>query len=178
MKKSIFLVCVAVALLFSSCASFQSTVKAPKFTSVDRLYQIKPGNSYDMVTQTLGCDPYNLLSNQQDGYAIYLYKYKKVEREIDSKQAKVLDQRGGETAGMEIYNPKLEDAILIFKDNKLESIITVQGRKDSPSIVMLNNTLFQITKENGKYIIVPTEMKPAEEEKPAGGIMAIPGKKK
>ena len=180
MKKSIFFVCMAVALVFSSCASFQSTVQAPKFTSVDRLCQIQPGNSYDMVTQTLGCDPYNLLSIQQDGYAIYLYKYKFIERELEGDQAKILNQRGGETAGMEVYVPKIEDAILIFKDNKLESVLTVQGKKDSPSWVMLHNTVFEISKEKGKYVIIPTEIKESEceEEKSAGGLLNFSGKKK
>ena len=175
MKKSILFLCVAVAaaFVFSSCAT---TTKAPKFTSVDRLCQIQPGNSYDMVVQTLGCEPYNLLSNQQDGYAVYLYKYKFVEREIDSKQAKMLDQRGGETAGVEVYNSKTDDVILIFKDRKLESVFTVQGRKDSPSLLMLNNTLYEISKEKGKYILVPTAIKEPEAEKT--GVIALPGKKK
>ena len=144
-------------------------VQSPKFTSVDRLLQVQPGQSFQTVVQTLGCDPYNLLSNQADGYAIYLYKYKFTEREIKATDSEILNQRGGETAGMEVYNSKMEDVILVFKDNKLETIVSVQGRKESPVIVLFHNTLFEITKEKGKYVIIPTTMELPKEEK-AGGL--------
>lgn len=170
MKKSILFASVVMAvLLFGSCSSTSNMVQSPKFTSVDRLLQVQPGQSFQTVVQTLGCDPYNLLSNQADGYAIYLYKYKFTEREIKATDSEILNQRGGETAGMEVYNSKMEDVILVFKDNKLETIVSVQGRKESPVIVLFHNTLFEITKEKGKYVIIPTTMELPKEEK-AGGL--------
>lgn len=181
MKKSILFVSVAMAiLLLGGCSSTSNMVQAPKFTSVDRLVQIHPGQSFQTVVQTLGCEPYNLLSNQADGYAIYLYKYKFTEREIKASDSQILNQRGGETAGMEVYNSKMEDVILIFKDNKLESVVSTQGRKESPVIVLFHNTLFEITKEKGKYVIIPTSMEIQKEEKAGvlGNIPLLGGKKK
>jgi len=181
MKKSILFVSVVmIALLFGSCSTGSNMVQSPKFTSVDRLCQIQPGQSYQTVVQVLGCDPYNLLSNQADGYAIYLYKYKFTEREVKAEDSQIFNQRGGETAGMEVYNSKMEDVILVFKDSKLETVVTTQGRKDSPAIVLFHNTLFEITKEKGKYIIVPTTMEAPKEEKAGGLGVNIPmlGKKK
>ncbi len=175
MKKNLLFVCLLAvsAVMFSSCSTEErvsepsgSYVKSIKFTSVDKLFQIQPGNTYDVVVQTLGCEPYNILSNQKDGYAIYVYKYKLLERQIKAEDVEVLDQRGGETAGVEVYNPKIEDVYLVFKNNVLESFITSQGRQESAQFVLMNNTLYKITKENGTYEIhAEMEMKEPEPQK-------------
>lgn len=175
MKKNLLFVCLLAvsAVMFSSCSTEErvsepsgSYVKSIKFTSVDKLLQIQPGNTYDVVVQTLGCEPYNILSNQKDGYAIYVYKYKLLERQIKAEDVEVLDQRGGETAGVEVYNPKIEDVYLVFKNNVLESFITSQGRQESAQFVLMNNTLYKITKENGTYEIhAEMEMKEPEPQK-------------
>lgn len=171
MKKSIlFVFAIALAaIIFSSC---NAESQFAKFTSSDRLYQVQPGNSYETVVSTLGCEPYNLLSKQADGYDIYVYKYKIVERKFS---AKMINERGSESAGTEVYKGKEETAFVIFKDNKLESIVTGEGRKDAPKLVMMNNTLFEISKNaKGEYIIVPTSTEAPKEE---GGLLNM-GKKK
>lgn len=176
MKKNLLLIVgltLMSAVMISSCSTGEKVeepkdayVKDIKFTSVDKLLLIQPGNTYDVVVQTLGCEPYNLLSNQKDGYAIYVYKYKLLQREIKAEDAEVLNQRGGETAGIEVYNPKIEDAYLVFKNNVLESIMTTQGRQESAQFVLMNNTLYKITKENGSYVIhAEMEMKEPEPKK-------------
>lgn len=156
MKKNLFFAIVSLALLACSCSSALNlsapNLSAPKFTSTDKLLQVQPGNSYDVVVQTLGCEPYNLLSNQKDGYLVCVYKYKLVEREFKADAADaVLNQRGGETAGMEVYNPTVQDAYLVFKDNKLESIVTSYGLDKVTPLVLFNNTLYKITKETVPY---------------------------
>lgn len=160
MKKSIlFLSAIIIAAMFSSC---QTGSQFAKFTSSDRLYQAKIGNSYETVVSTLGCEPYNLLSKQADGYDIYVYKYKLVERKFD---AKMINERGSENAGVEVYKAKEETAYLVFKDNKLESIVTGEGRKDAPQLIMLNNTLYAVSKNaNGEYVIIPTTTQAPKEE--------------
>ena len=162
MKKSmLFLAAAVVAILFASC---NTTAQFAKFTSSDRLYQVQTGNSYETVVSTLGCEPYNLLSKQADGYDIYVYKYKIVERKFS---AKLINERGSESAGQEVYKGKEETAFLIFKDNKLESIVTGEGRKDAPNLVMLNNTLYEISKNaKGEYIILPTTTQAPKEDAP------------
>lgn len=170
MKKIILLCAVAVmALLMSSC-SVMSGSQYPKYTSSDRLYQLRVGDSYETVVSTLGCEPYNLLSKQADGYDIYVYKYKIVERKFD---AKAINNRGSETAGSEVYKGKEEIAYMVFKNNKLESVTTSEGRKDAPQLIMLHNTLYELTKNaKGEYIIVPTTTQAPKQES------VIPIKKK
>ena len=158
----LFFAAVSVALLFTSC---NTESQFAKFTSNDRLYQIQTGNSYETVVSTLGCEPYNLLSKQADGYDIYVYKYKIVERKFS---AKIINERGSESAGQEVYKGKEETAFLIFKNNKLESVVTGEGRKDATNLVMLNNTLYEISKNaKGEYIVVPTTIQTPKEDAPA-----------
>lgn len=166
MKKIFTILSIATVIAFaaSSCSTMSGTTQIPKFTTSDQLYQLKTGNTYETVISTLGCNPYNLLSKQADGYEVYVYKYKIVERKIDSE---VLNTRGGESAGEEVYNSKIENVFLIFKDNKLESVITDEGRSDSPKIVMLHNTIYELTKNsNGEYILVPTTLDTSKQESP------------
>jgi len=172
MKKFYLLISVVVmAFCFSSCST---SVQVAKFTSVDKLYQLPMESTYEATTQILGCDPYNLLTKQADGYSIYVYKYKIVERKI--KDASVLNDRGAEATGTDVYNPNMAEALLIFKDNKLKSIITDEGRKSSHSLVMFDNTLFEISKNrDGKYIIIPVS---ADVPKDAAGLSLPFGKKK
>lgn len=147
------------AVLF--CTFFMEscrTVQTPKFTNVERLCKVQPGQSYETVVQTLGCDPYNILSNQADGYAIYLYKYKLAEREISAGDAEVFNRAGGETTGINVYNPKMQEVILVFKNGQLESLISMDGISNSPTVVMLNNTLYKISKDKDEYILVPTDL--------------------
>lgn len=170
MKKHLLIVC-AVALSLLALSGCNTQGQFAKFTSSDRLYQVQIGNSYETVVSTLGCEPYNLLCKQRDGYDIYVYKYKIVERMFS---ANIINDRGSEAAGSEVYKDKLENAILIFKDNKLESIITGEGRKDGSQIVMIHNSIYEISKNaKGEYIIVPTSIE-AEKD---GGLLQIKKKK-
>ena len=171
MKKTIIILGAIIisALSFTSC----KTVQAAKFTSVENLYQLKLNSSFEEVNSLLGSKPYNILSNQIEGYTIFTYKYKFVERKVNPS---LINSRGGETTGTEVYNGKEQTVFLFFKANKLESFVTTDGRKDSPVLIMLNNTLYSITKDKDKYISVPTTVEDAKES----GIPSIPsfGKKK
>ncbi len=158
MKKimTIFGATIISALCFTSC----KIVQVPKFTSVENLYQLKLNSSLDEVISLLGSKPYNILSTQIDGYTIFTYKYKFVERKVNPK---IINSRGGETTGTEVYNGKEQTVFMFFKSNKLESFVTSDGRKDSPALIMLNNTLYTITKDKDKYVILPTSSEEPKE---------------
>jgi hypothetical protein len=150
------------AFTFTSC----KTIQVPKFTSVENLYQLKLNSSLESVIALLGSKPYNILSNQLDGYVIYTYKYKLVERKVNPA---LINNRGGETTGTEVYNGKEQTVFLFFKSDKLEGFVTTDGRKDSPILIMLSNTLYSITKDKDKYILVPsTTEEPKESTLPFG----------
>jgi hypothetical protein len=152
MKKTnlFFGIAALMAFVFASC----KVVQAPKFTSVENLYSIKLGCSFDAMVSTLGSKPYDMYMNQSDGYTIYTYKYKNVERKINPN---ALNQRGGEVTGNEVYNSKEQTAYFLFKNDKLESFTTTNGRKDGSALIMINNTLFTISKDKDKYTVIPAK---------------------
>ena len=158
MKKTItiFGAIMISALFFTSC----KTVQVAKFTSVENLYQLKLNSSLDEVISLLGSKPYNILSNQIDGYKLVTYKYKFVERKVNPK---LINSIGGETTGTEVYSGKEQTVFMFFKANKLDSFVTTDGRKDSPALIMLNNSLYAITKDKDKYIVVPTTVEDSKE---------------
>lgn len=154
MKKIMLIYCapfILVALVFTSC----KTIQTAKFTSVENLYRLKLGTTLDSVVTQLGSLPYNILSSQIDGYTIYSYQYKCIDREVSPE---LVNKKGGETIGTEVYNKRQQTAFLFFKDRRLESFITSEGKKDGAVLVTLNNTLYVIarTKERDKYVITPT----------------------
>ena len=157
-------------LLASSILTSCSSTKVAKFTSAENLYKLKLNSSLQSVIAVLGSQPYNILSNQIDGYTIYTYKYKRVERKVNPK---LIHERGGETTGTEVYNGKEQTVYLFFKSDKLEAFVTSDGRKDSPALIMLNNTLYELTKNKDKYIMVPSSI-----EAPKGNGMPLGKKKK
>ena len=121
-----------------------STVQVAKFASVENLCLLNLNSTLDDVISILGSKPYNVLSSQVDGYTIYTYLYKLVERNVNPG---LINQKGGETSGMEVYNEQLHTVFLFFKNNKLESFITSDGQGNSPMLIMLNNNLYRITKD-------------------------------
>ena len=164
MKKTklILLTTFFAALLVASC----KLVQVPKFTTSDNLLKIELNSSLEDVVQTLGCNPYNMLSSQVDGYTIYQYKYKMVERKVSPK---MINQRGGEIIGTDVYNPRQQDLLLFFKEGKLETFITTEGKNNSRADIKLANTIYVITRDRDSYTL---EVKvPKEDSKKESGFL-------
>ncbi len=140
-----------LAVILPSC----KTVQVPKFTSIDNVLTLTINSTIQDVENKLGCKPYNIYSNQKDGYTIYVYKYKVLERKVNPK---MVNKIGGEIIGTDVYNGKENNLYLYFTGGKLESLITTDGRKDSNVLLLLNNTLSAISQDKGKYILVPTNL--------------------
>ncbi len=137
-------------VLFSpSCTPLR---QAPKFASVENVMSLKLNFSLAEVISTLGSRPYNIYYHQEDGYTIYTYKYKLVERKVKPMW---LNSRGGETNGIEVYSGKLHTLYLLFKDGKLETFVTSDGRDDAAALIMLNNTVYKISTERDSFILNP-----------------------
>jgi len=149
--KYLFLNLMILAIILPSC----KTVQVPKFTSIDNVLTLTINSTIQDVENKLGCKPYNIYSNQKDGYTIYVYKYKVLERNVNPK---IVNKIGGETVGNDVYNGKENNLYLYFTGGKLESLITTDGRKDSNVLLLLNNTLSAISQDKGKYILVPTNL--------------------
>lgn len=149
-KKTFILTTLVAALALTGCSS---TKQMARFTSVENLFVLKPGITYEKMLEQLESKPYDIYFNQENGYVIYEYKYRTIERKIDKNR---VNYRGAETVGEEIYARRLSTVLLFFKDNKLETFITDKGEKNGSWIVWLNNTLYTVAKDKeGKYIFTP-----------------------
>lgn len=145
------------------------TIQVAKYSSVENVLDLRINNSLEEVISKLGTKPYNVYSSQKEGYTIYVYKYKVVERKVSPK---LVNSRGGETTGTEVYNGKEHTLFLMFKEGRLESYVTTDGRKDSNPLIMLNNTLYTISSDKSKYVIIPVTT-----EEPSSGPSLPFGKK-
>ena len=134
----------------------------PKFVNMKQIMGLEMGSTLAEVKSELGSNPYDILSSQQFGYTIYVYKYKVSERKVKPKLVNLI---GGETIGDEVYNGKLKNLYLFFKFNKLETIVSGEGRNSSAEMELLNNTLYVLAKDKEKHFVVPEDWK---EKEPAG----------
>ncbi|HPE87043.1 MAG: hypothetical protein PHU97_04450 [Bacteroidales bacterium] len=147
-KSGFFALGIALFSLTLISCSPTSTITTAKFTSIDRIFNLKLNTSLNEVVTVLETEPYNVLSSQIDGYTIYSYKYKLIEREIDPK---FITKRGNESTGEEVYNADEHDLFLFFKDGLLQSYITTEGRQDSPVLINLNSNIYALTLAKGEY---------------------------
>lgn len=149
--KYILLKLIILIIILPSC----KTVQVPKFASIDNVLTLTLNSTIQDVENKLGCKPYNIYSNQKDGYTIYVYKYKVLERKVNSK---IVNKIGGETVGTDVYNGKENNLYLYFSGGKLESLITTDGRKESNVLLLLNNTILAVSQDKSKHILVPTTL--------------------
>ena len=120
---------------FSSC----KVVQTSKFASSDQLLKVELNSTLDDVIAVLGTKPYNILGSQTDGYTIYQYHYKLVERTIDFNS--------------KTYNSDKQDLLLFFRDNKLESFVTTEGQSNVQYDIKLANTLYVISENRDGYTL-------------------------
>ncbi len=166
--KKIIIIISAVTLLLSSCSTQSKT--SAKFTSIEKVINLKLNSSLEETIETLGCSPYNLYSSQLNGYTVYEYKYKLVERTISPYK---MNEIGSETDGKESYNPAEQKLFLFFKEGKLEAFVTQEGEGRSVPLVLLNNRIYSVSTDKGvlKLDVPATDTK-------SKSLPSLPGRKK
>jgi hypothetical protein len=65
---------VVVASLLTSCY-----VQHPRYSKMDQVLLLNPGQTMDTVSKILGTKPYDLVSKKDSGETVYLYKYRREE---------------------------------------------------------------------------------------------------
>lgn len=99
-------------LLIVSCST---TVQLPKFTTIDKVVQIKHGMIRDQVELKLGISPYDIKDIDAQGSITVLYKYKVLDRKVEPDN--IQPTNGKETWG---YNGDLY--VVYSKDEKVISV--------------------------------------------------------
>ncbi len=113
----------------SSCAVVsapKTTKQAPRFTTVDKVLQLKVGMTYKEVVKTLGSPAYDMqFLSYETNQTVYLWYYKKIERLEDPAKMKT---KAGAASGEEVIT-KLQKIYITFDDGKkLTGAVTDTGK--------------------------------------------------
>ena len=163
MKKiiAIFSMVALFGLVVTSCSTPKELHS--KFVNVERVMTVPMGSSYDEVVRYFGSSPYEMLSRQLDGYQIFVWNYRVVDREVSASE---YNSKGGESSGNEKYVGELKTVYALFKNDKLMDLITDEGSVRSPELLLITNTIYQVTKDAKGYSVDKLEYsKPVIEKK-------------
>ena len=127
--KNVILFFTFLAIL-SSC----SQIIVPYHTTVDKITNVKPGMSKQNVVATLGINPYEIYHGVEEGCEIHHFKYKLKEKYFGTLNS------FGNIQGVDRYvNPS--DLYVYYRDDKMESLITDNGKDLSSSILSFADEL-------------------------------------
>ena len=134
-----------IAIVYSSCTYFI----APPYTSVNELIKVRKGMTISKVNEVLGIQPYDIYTVQDDGGTILVYNYRIKERKmsVNGNFAKVTKSERGQKEGIDWYGEPSRVYILFEEDN-VASLITDHGREDAELLMITNNNLQLISRED------------------------------
>jgi hypothetical protein len=145
MKINLFLL-VLLFLLFG-CSRWI----APPYTTVSILSKVEIGMNINQVKETLGIEPYDVyFTNEKDFVVIYHYRVKDRIMKISGNYNNDIHSENSQLAGKDWYGDDYL-AYFYFKDESLKSIITDQGKELSENILIKNNNLFLIQRDELGY---------------------------
>jgi hypothetical protein len=129
-KKFIYLsvLCLGVSSCSTTMVSIGTSKDNPFYVTTGELASLNTGMSKSEAKSALAnVSPYDILLAQGSGCEVHQYKYRKPAKEISfSKMNKV----EGLTEGEKRYIDP-QDAFLVYKNDKLESVLTNAGKEDA-----------------------------------------------
>ena len=159
-KQVLFLVLVSVSIFLISCNRKTKKVTVPtvreelndipKFVTMNEVANLTIGMSYTEVKNIMGT-PYNILSAQMDGYALYQYKYKQIYVELPTtKRNEVGIEKG---ANKLKYTSDIYDLNILFnKENRLEFIYS-NSNQIAEGLMREANLYYVLKKDKDKFAI-------------------------
>jgi hypothetical protein len=173
MKRSILFLLIAAAI--TGCSD---KVIAPKFTYVEKIIEVKPGDDFSRVKSTLGCPPDDIYIDEANGKSIYTWRYKRNERFVSKS---LLDKPEGATTGDARVKNEGTLYCIFSKDYVLESLSTDEGRADAVNLILFDNSFREAVSDPSQY----NSFKLTDEEighdfgkKKSGGLGGLFGGKK
>jgi hypothetical protein len=173
MKRSILFLLTAAAM--TGCSD---KVIAPKFTYVEKIIEVKPGDDFSRVKSTLGCSPDDIYIDEVNGKSIYTWRYKRNERFVSKS---LLDKPEGATTGDARVMNEGTLYCIFSKDYVLESLSTDEGRADAVKLILFDNSFREAVSDPSQY----NSFKLTDEEighdfgkKKSGGLGGLFGGKK
>jgi hypothetical protein len=157
-KQVLFLGFISVSIFLVSCSRNTSNVTAPtvreevkdipKFVTMNEVTNLTIGMSYTEVKNIMGT-PYNILSAQMDGYALYQYKYKQIYVELPTTKRNDVGIEKG--ANKLKYTSDIYDLNLLFsKENRLEFIYS-NSNQIAEGLMREANLYYVLKKDKEKF---------------------------
>ena len=158
-KQVLFLILLMVSILFISCnrktkkvtvpTTREEVKDIPKFITMNEVANLSIGMSYTEVKNIMGT-PYNILSAQMDGYALYQYKYKQIYVELPTTQRN--DVGIDKAASNKLkYTSDIYDLTILFnKENRLEFIYS-NSNQIAEGLMREANFYYVLKKDKDKF---------------------------
>ena len=157
-KQVLFLILFTVSILFISCnrktkkvtvpTTREEVKDIPKFVTMNEVTNLSIGMSYTEVKNIMGT-PYNILSAQMDGYALYQYKYKQIYVELPTTKRNDVGIEKG--ANKLKYTSDIYDLNLLFsKENRLEFIYS-NSNQIAEGLMREANLYYVLKKDKEKF---------------------------
>lgn len=137
---------VFISLVIATTLSGCRTI--PMYTTVENLAKLKIGMDKSTVMNTLEIYPFDAFHADAEGCEIFLYKYKHEERKFIALFGDV-ETANALTAGSPRY-VKPRDAYLVFRNKKLETVITDPGKGEYAALIMHNDAVEEDCDQKGK----------------------------
>lgn len=125
---------VVLYFTFLAVLSSCSQIIVPYHTTVDKITSVKPGMSKQNVVATLGIDPYEIYHGIEAGCEIHHFKYKHKEKYFGTLNS------FGNVGGVDRY-VKPSNLYVYYRDGKMESFVTDNGKDLSPGILSFMDEL-------------------------------------
>ncbi|MFH0892838.1 MAG: hypothetical protein V2A54_00245 [Bacteroidota bacterium] len=149
MKKVLIFSAAALAMLFiTSCGKWI----APPYTNVSKIITVKNGMGIEQVNAALGIEPYDVYHIQEDGSSVLVYNYRLKDRRMtvpifyNAKERAIRGDESSQTQGNVWYGSAARLYVLL-KDGKVKSMVTDAGREDAQYLLLTNNNIQTISKE-------------------------------
>lgn len=140
----------SLLLFITSCKLYQVN---PPYTDTEKIIGLKAGMTYNEATQLLGIPPYDILNIQEEGGSIITYNYRLKDRRVKmppsrKKQQELIHSESYQKAGEVWYKDESNKLYVFFKDGKLKSMITDKGIEDAEFLMVMNNNIKFLAKED------------------------------
>lgn len=143
-------------------------VRSVDFLTIEDLLEVKLGMTLNEVTKVVGKKPFDIVYNQNDGYNVVKYFYKKIYKIVSDKTE--LDVKKNSTNNFQLgYD--FETAYLMFnKYDKLDMILSEGNMQKGLYVLEFAKETYKRTTNEGKMLINTnvisenkiTEVKPIE----------------
>ena len=158
-KQVLFLILLSASILFISCNRKSKKVTVPttreevkdipKFVTMNEVANLSIGMSYTEVKNIMGT-PYNILSAQMDGYALYQYKYKQIYVELPTTKRNDLGIEKAASNKLKYTSDIYDLNILFNKENRLEFIYS-NSNQIAEGLMREANLYYVLKKDKDKF---------------------------